>query len=125
MFNRNGQRGRIVSIAISLSRWQVENRWKTGGWREQTGAGGEVGGGAGVKGGGEEREFPLQYQSDGGKEVITGGCRGQRGRQGGGGGGGGGLREGGCSEQRCSRWCRTQTHTTGTPAIVESQYGHT
>ena len=32
----------------------MENRWKTGGWREQTGAGGEVGGGAGVGGGGKE-----------------------------------------------------------------------
>ena len=54
MFNRNGELGRIVSIAISLSRWHVENRRKTGGWREQTGAGGEVGGGAGVGGGGKE-----------------------------------------------------------------------
>ena len=54
MFNRNGERGRIVSIAISLSRWHVENRWKTGGWREQTGAGGEVGCGAGERGGGKE-----------------------------------------------------------------------
>ena len=70
MFNRNGERGRIVSIAISLSRWHVENRWKTGGWREQTGAGGEVGGGAGVLGSLQEISKKSSGKVGGGGGVL-------------------------------------------------------
>ena len=69
-----------------------------------------------------------------GYKQVTGGQIGKLGEVGGGAGwsrwvtggqiwivgevGGGGGGRAGCLEPRCSRWCRTQTRMTGTPATM-------